>query len=143
MAVALLETFDALVAERVDEVVHEDLARHVARGEVPRVLADVARDRLQEMGLTETRAAVVEKRVVRLRGRLCDRERGGMGEPVRGADDEEVERVLRVEPLTEACRWQRLGLFRLVELANGKAHVPVASDRLADRGMDEVEEVIL
>ena len=34
-------------------------------------------------------------------------------------------------------------MLRLVELANGKPHGPVASDRLADRGMDEIEEVIL
>src|SRR6185436_5535996 len=67
VAVALLEAFDALVAERVDEVVHEDLTRHVARGEIPGVLADVARDRLQEMGLPKPGAAVDEERVVRLR----------------------------------------------------------------------------
>ena len=42
VAVALLEAFDALVAKRVDEVVHERLARHVARREVAGVLGDVA-----------------------------------------------------------------------------------------------------
>ena len=36
VAVALLEALDPLVAERVDEVVHERLARHVAHGHVRR-----------------------------------------------------------------------------------------------------------
>ena len=143
VAVALLEAFDALVAERVDEVVHEDLARHVARGEIPGVLADVARDRLQEMGLPKPGAAVDEERVVRLRWRFCDRQCRCVREAVRGADDEEVERVLRVQALAEARRRWRLGVLRLVELANGEPNRPVGPDRLADRGMDEIEEVIL
>ena len=45
-AVALLEALDPLVAERVDEVVHEGLAGDVADGEVARVLGDVLGDRL-------------------------------------------------------------------------------------------------
>src|ERR671939_446331 len=52
-AVALLESLDSLVAERVDEVVHEGLARHVPDGEVAAVLADVLRDRLHQMRLAE------------------------------------------------------------------------------------------
>ena len=54
-AVALLEALDPLVAQRVDEVVHEGLARHVAHRELALVLADVLRDRLQEVGLAEAR----------------------------------------------------------------------------------------
>ncbi len=96
--VALLEALDALVAERVDEVVHEGLARDVADAHVSRVLAHVLRDRLQQVRLAEPRAPVDEERVVRLRRRLGDRERGGMGEPVRRPDDEGVEGVLGVEP---------------------------------------------
>ena len=42
-AVALLEALDALVAERVDEVVHERLARHIPRRRSLRVLAHVLR----------------------------------------------------------------------------------------------------
>src|SRR5262249_58988783 len=52
-AVALLETLDPLVAQRVDEVVHERLAGHVANGEISRMLADVLRDRLEEVRLSE------------------------------------------------------------------------------------------
>ena len=143
VAVALLEALDALVAERVDEVVHEDLARHVARGEVAGVLADVARDRLQEVGLAEPGAAVDEEGVVGLRRRLRHGERRGVREAVRRADDEEVEGVLRVQAFAEAGRRRLLGLLRLVELANGEPHRALASDRLADGGLDEIEEVIL
>ena len=49
------------------------------------------------MRLAEPGAAVDEERVVRLRRRLGDCERGGVREAVRRADDERVERVLRVE----------------------------------------------
>src|SRR5204862_3153350 len=63
-AVALLEALDALVAQRVDEVVHESLARDVADAQVRRVLADVLRDGLEEVRLAEPRAAVDEERVV-------------------------------------------------------------------------------
>src|SRR6202000_1210008 len=49
-------------------------------------------------GLAEPGLAVDEQRVVRLGRRLGDRYRGGVGEPVARADDEGVERVLRVQP---------------------------------------------
>src|SRR5205809_353920 len=42
-AVPLLETLDPLVAQRVDEIVHERLAGDVADGELARVLRDVLR----------------------------------------------------------------------------------------------------
>src|SRR4029450_11318393 len=132
-----------LVAEGVDEVVHEDLARHVARGQVAGVLADVARDRLKEMGLAEPGAPVDEEWVVGLGWRLRDRQGGRVGDTVRGADDEEVERVLRVQASAEAGRGRRFRLLRLVELVHGKSHRAVAPDRLADRSVDEVEEVVL
>ena len=96
-AVALLEALDPLVAERVDEVVHERLARDVADARVGGVLAHVLRDRLQQMRLAEAGAAVDEERVVGLRRRFGDRERGRVREAVRRADHEGVEGVLRVE----------------------------------------------
>ena len=99
VAVAALEPLDpcSALTHGVDELVHERLARHVARREAFRVLTDVVADRLQEVRLAEAGAAVDEERVVRLRRRLGDRERGRMCEAVRRADHEEVERVLRVE----------------------------------------------
>jgi hypothetical protein len=61
------------------------------------VLPDVVADRLEQVRLAETRAPVDEERVVSLRRGLRDRECSGVGEPIRRADDEEVERVLGVE----------------------------------------------
>ncbi len=97
-AVALLEVLDPLVAERVDEVVDEGLARHVAHGERRGVLGDVLRDGLEQVRLAEAGAAVDEERVVRLRRRFGDGERGRVREAIRRADHERVERVLHVEP---------------------------------------------
>src|SRR5215213_3230921 len=103
-AVALLEALDPLVPQRVDEVVHEPLARDVADGEIVRVLADVVADRLEKVRLAEAGTAVDEERVVGLRRRLGDGERGGVREPVGGADYERVEGVLRVQAF-DALSW--------------------------------------
>ena len=99
VAVAALEALDArsAVAHGVDELVHEGLARDVPRREAARVLADVVPDRLEEVRLSEPGAAVDEERVVRLRGGFGYGESCGVREPVRRADHEEVERVLRIE----------------------------------------------
>ena len=99
VAVAALEPLDPrpALAHGVDELVHERLARHVARGETARVLADVMADRLEEVCLAESGAPVDEERFVGLRRRLGDRERRCVGEPVRRPDHEEVEGVLRIE----------------------------------------------
>ena len=99
VAVPALERAGLVVAQRVDEVVGELLGRHVPH--VPRVaeLRGVVTDRVQQVGLAEPGAAVDEQRVVRLRRRLGDRDRGGVREPVGRPDDERLERVLRVEPV--------------------------------------------
>ena len=57
----------------------------------------VVADGVEQVGLAEPGVAVDEERVVRLRRRLGDGDRGGMGEAVGLADDEVVERVLRVQ----------------------------------------------
>ena len=108
-AVALLEALDPLVAQRVDEVVDEGLARHVAHARAPGVLGDVLRDGLEQVRLAEPRAAVDEERVVRLRRRLGDGERGRVGEAVRRADHERVERVLHVEAAAFGAYRARVG----------------------------------
>ena len=102
-AVALLEPLDALVAQAVDEVVHECLRRHVAAREPAAVVGDEVRDRVQQVRLAEPRVAVDEERVVRLRGRLGDCERRSVREPVRRADHERVEGVLRVDADRHPC----------------------------------------
>jgi hypothetical protein len=93
-----LERARLVVADAVDEVVGELLGVHVphlhTRVEVLRVVADgVEQVRLAQPGLP-----VDEEWVVGLRGRLGDGDRGRVGEPVARADDERLERVLRVEP---------------------------------------------
>src|SRR4051794_10140884 len=159
-AVALLEPLDALVAERVDEVVHEGLARHVADGEVRRVLADVLGDRLEQVGLPEARAAVDEERVVGLRRRFGHRERGRMRKPVRRADHEGVEGVLGVEaaalrpagdPLDRygGRDGLQVGLEQLfrqgreggADLADAQLDRLVRAGDVADRGADEAAEM--
>ncbi len=64
----------------------------------------VVADRVQQVRLAETRAAVDEQRVVGLRGRLRHGDGGRVGEPVGLADHEVVEGVLRVEPRLVADR---------------------------------------
>ena len=61
-------------------------------------VAGVVADRVQQVGLAQAGLAVDEERVVGLGRRLGHRDRGGVGEPVAGADDEGLEGVLRVEP---------------------------------------------
>jgi hypothetical protein len=112
VAVAPLEALDAgtALSHRVDELVHEGLARHVSRRQATRVLADVVTDRLEEVRLSEARAAVDEERVVRLCRRLRHGQGGRVREAVRRSDDEEIERVLRVQlDLGALVRRHRLG----------------------------------
>src|SRR6266545_4098576 len=145
-AVALLEALDPFVAQRVDEVVHERLAGDVFDREVARVLGDVLGDRLHQVGLAETGAAVDEERVVRLRRRFCDRECRRMGETVRGADHEQVEDVLRIEPrLRAAWRHRDLHLGRLggPGLEHSQLHAALVPGRVAHGCLDQPEEVTL
>ena len=147
VAVALLEALDALVAQRVDEVVHERLARDVPRREVAGVLGHVGGDRLEEVGLPQPGAAVDEERVVGLRRRLRDRERGRVREAVRRADDERVEGVLRVEPLERASRASRRSMELVArgdrELPNDDAHRSLAAESVAHDRLEQAAEMAL
>src|SRR3990170_5565720 len=143
VAVAVLEALDTLLADRVDEVVRERLARHVARGETRRVLTHVPGDRLEKVRLAETGPAVDEERVVRLVGRLGDGERRGMREAVGRADDEGVERVLVAETFHSSQRRRfrlRLGAG---SLAHGQSHGSLLPDDVPDGRMEKSEEVAL
>ena len=153
-AVALLEALDPLVAERVDEVVDERLRGDVADGHVRRVRADVVRDRVQQVRLAEAGVAVDEERVVGLRRRLGDRERGGVREAVRRADHERVERVLRVDAAAASARGggRRRGVERERArhgCAGGWPGSTVrrtrrsVAGRVLDRGADQLDEVTL
>ena len=98
VAVAPLEAVLPVVADRVDELVGELLARDVAHAGAVVERADVVADGVEEVGLAQPGVAVDQERVVGLARRLGDRDRGGVGEPVGRADDEALEDVLGVEP---------------------------------------------
>src|SRR4029453_16965428 len=141
-AVALLEALNSFVAERVDEVVHEALARDVTDGEVTQVFADVVADRLKEGGLTEAGPAVDEERVVGLRWRFPDGEGGGVREAVRRPDDERVERVLRVQAL-DAWAWLGPGASpspRLV-FRNYTLPPPLVAGGITNGSIDQPEKM--
>ena len=106
VAVAPLEPVLPVVADRVDELVGELLAGHVAHLGAGVEAADVVADRVQQVGLAQPGVAVDEQRVVGLAGRLGDGDGGGVREPVGRADDEGLEGVLRVEAGLER-RWAR------------------------------------
>jgi hypothetical protein len=53
---------------------------------------------MQEVGLAEAGLTVDRQRVVRLSRVFGDGDGGGVGEAVRGADDEGLEGVLRIQP---------------------------------------------
>ena len=154
-AVALLEALDPLVAQRVDEVVHERLRGDVAHGHVRRVRADVVRDRVQQVRLPEAGVPVDEERVVGLGRRLGDRERGCVREAVRRADHERVEGVLRVDAARLDARRRRrraTGLEperprrRRTEPAaghDGQLQPPLRPGRVLDRRADQLDEVAL
>ena len=97
VAVALVERGSSVVGDRVDEVVRELLGTHVAHLNALIETLGVVTDRVEQVGLAESRVAVDEERVVGLGRRLGDRDRGGVREPIARTDDEVVEDVLRVQ----------------------------------------------
>ena len=96
-AIPLAEVEDAVVAHGVDHLVHEPLGRDVGELQAGAVLQHVLPDRVHQVGLAETDAAVDEQRVVGARRGFGDGPAGGVGELVGRADDEGVEGVARVE----------------------------------------------
>ena len=98
-AVALTELQNPVVADGVDHLVHETFRRDVGEPQPRRVLHDVLADGVHQVGLAQADAAVDEQRVVGERRCFGHRPAGGVRELVRGADDEGVEGVARVQPL--------------------------------------------
>src|SRR5688500_16492969 len=108
-----------------------------------RVLGDIPGDRLQEVSLPETRSAVDEEWVVRLRGGFGDRKRGRVGEAVRGADHEGVEGVLRIQAFGAPGRRRFLSVWDTARLPDDHAHGPLVSERFLDGGLDQAQEMPL
>ena len=95
--VPLAEIDDPVVAHRVDHLVHETLGGDVRQLEALIVMEHVLSDRMHQVRLPKTHAAIDEQRVVGPRRRLRDRATGGVSELIGRADDERVERVSRIE----------------------------------------------
>ena len=108
VAIAPPELGTLVLADRVDEVVGQFLGGDVADPNPVEVVADVVAEGVQQVGLAQAGLAVDGQRVVRLARILGHRDRGGVGEPVRAADDEGLEGVLGVEPGVVASRCGRL-----------------------------------
>ena len=87
----------AIVADGVDHLVHESLGRDVGELQVAIVPQHVMTDRVHQVRLAETDAAVDEQRVVGSRRCFGDRATGRVRELIRGSDDEGVEGVARIE----------------------------------------------
>ena len=98
-AVARAELRGAVVADRVDELVGEALGGEVRDGHAREEAHALMPDRVQQVRLAESDAAVDEQRVVRARRQLGHGLAGRLRELIRRADDEGVEGVARVEAL--------------------------------------------
>ncbi len=86
-----------LEAQRVDQLVQEALGREIQHARVGVAAQDLVRDRVHQVRLAETDAAVEEERVVGAGGRFGHGARRGVGELVGGADDEGLEGEARVQ----------------------------------------------
>ena len=80
------------------------------------MLQHVVTDRVHQVRLAETHAAVDEQRVVRTRRRFGDGAARGVRELVRRADDEGVEGVAGIEAGRPGLRRRRRGRFRAPRL---------------------------
>ena len=101
------------------------------------LLVDIVPDRVHEVGLAETDAAVDEQRVVRLRRVVRNGERRGVRKAVRLAANEGVERVFGDQRGAARrgalCRGPRL-LLLLGHEANGKLRLAGLAKGLFDHG---------
>ena len=96
-AIPFPEIEDAVVANRIDHLVHETLGRDVGKLQVAIVLEHELSDRVHQVRLAETHAAVDEERVVGARRRFSNRATRRVRELIRRADDERVERVAGIQ----------------------------------------------
>ncbi len=117
----------AFEAQRVDQIVQESLGGEIEHARVGVALEDLVRDRMHQVSLAEADATVEKQGVVRARGRFRDRARGGVGELVRGTDDEILEGETRVAG-ARAARTRRARRGRRSGLS-GRSARRLESDR--------------
>ena len=120
IAVLLAELNGAIVAYRVDQFIHELFRRHVSQPDALVPFLNQVPDRMHQVCLSKTDAAVQVQGIVRYRRTLPNGERGGPCELIAGPDHERVEGVFRVKPRSRIrcrCRESSLRLFlRLLRL---------------------------
>src|SRR6185437_1293731 len=97
VAKLVAEAGHLVVAQRIDHLVGELLARQVADGHLRLAAFDLMPDGLHEMSLAHADSAIEEERVVGLGGPLGHGQRGGVSKLVAGADHESIEGVARVK----------------------------------------------
>src|SRR5215470_4058037 len=83
----------AIVADGVDQVVGEALRRQIEQAKLWIEAADLMSHRVEEVRLPQADSTVDEEWIVGARRQLGHRLAGGLGELIRVADDEGVERV--------------------------------------------------
>ena len=108
-AEALLERHRVLLADRLNELVHETFGREVENAPPRLAAAQAPCDRVHEVGLAEADAAVEIERVEGEAVDPCDLLRRGMGELVGLADHEFAEGEAAVERRAEPGRRPVLG----------------------------------
>ena len=133
LAVFAVELVDAAFparlvgTQRVDELVGELFARHIAHARAGLLEQRVVADRVEQMGLAQTRSAVDTQGVEVLARAFRHGERHGAREAVRIAGHEGVERVVAVEVRLRVERRLALAVLHrhLRERAGGGGHVEV------------------
>jgi len=90
-----LEFVHLVSSQGGDELIHERFGTQVDDFQARALSHRVVADRIDEVSLTETDAAVDEKRVVMIARLVCHSDAGGMSKLVAGADNEIVKRVFR------------------------------------------------
>ena len=96
-AVARPELVGLLAHDRLDQLVGEALRRDVEHLEPVVCRQRPVADGVQEVSLAQPHTPVEEERVEGARRRVGDGHRGGMGQPVRAADDEGFEGIAGVQ----------------------------------------------
>ena len=97
IAVNLLERRPLIVTDRVNEVIRELLRIHVAHPQIRVQILGVMANRVQQVGLTQTRTAVDEQRVIDNAGLLRHRESARVRKAVGLTNHEGVEGIVRVQ----------------------------------------------
>src|SRR5678815_1266485 len=97
VAKLVAEAGHLVVAQRVNHLVGELLARHIADRSLRHALLDLMADGLHEVGLSHADAAIKEKRVICLGRALSDGLTSCVSELVAAANHEGIEGIARIE----------------------------------------------